>query len=497
MRILLDTNILIVREDDRIISKEIQQLFKILNEIRAEVIIHPASIKDVERDKNEQRRKVMLSKIEAYSVMDRPPNPMKDEGFMSAVKWSDGDKDQVDNTILHAVYKNAVDFLLTEDKGIHRKARKLDIDESVLLVDDALRLFDRYAHAGKVISPPALQREYVYNLDINDPIFGSLKKDYRKKKDYGKKTFEEWFEDISKEGRECWIHYTEGGSIGAVLIHKTENEPVEGIPPLPKSRRLKLCTMKVSYVGKKIGELLIKLSVDLCVKNNIREMYLTHYTEYGFKMVSRKEDGEGIFLKKLTKDDGRLGSMSPFEASKMFYPTFYDGAKVKKVIIPIQPQFHDLLFTDYGGRQSRLHEHQREFIVEGNTIKKAYLCHAPAKKLQPGVIVIFYRSRDHKRVTSVGVIESVRTGITNVEHILHVVGKRTVYSHKDIERIAKKPATIILFRHHFNLKKPLTEAELKASGVLKRAPQSVTEISHEGYEYIKQRGGIDERYTVH
>jgi len=75
------------------------------------------------------------------------------------------------------------------------------------------------------------------------------------------------------------VHYREDGSIGALLIYKTENEPIDSKPPLPKKKSLKLSTFIVTYVSHKIGELFIKLSIDFVVKNNISEIYLTHFTE--------------------------------------------------------------------------------------------------------------------------------------------------------------------------------------------------------------------------
>jgi hypothetical protein len=72
------------------------------------------------------------------------------------------------------------------------------------------------------------------------------------------------------------VYYREDDSIGALLIYKTENEPIDSKPPLPKKKRLKLSTFKVTHVGHKVGELFIKLSIDFAVKNNISEIYLTY-----------------------------------------------------------------------------------------------------------------------------------------------------------------------------------------------------------------------------
>lgn len=58
---------------------------------------------------------------------------------MNIVKEPSNEHDYVDNIILYSVYKNEVSFLLTEDKGIHKKAFNLGIDDRVLSIDDALK----------------------------------------------------------------------------------------------------------------------------------------------------------------------------------------------------------------------------------------------------------------------------------------------------------------------------------------------------------------------
>lgn len=121
MRILLDTNIFIYREDDELLSDNIQELSKILSQKNSEVLIHPSSLEDVKRDRDERRRHVMLSKIHAYPILDNPPDPNKNIGYINKVGIAVSVHDQIDNKILYSVYKDAVDFLITEDREIHKK----------------------------------------------------------------------------------------------------------------------------------------------------------------------------------------------------------------------------------------------------------------------------------------------------------------------------------------------------------------------------------------
>ncbi|HOI58310.1 MULTISPECIES: hypothetical protein [unclassified Methanoculleus] len=473
--------------------------------MRAELLIHPLSASELRRDSDLRRREVNLSKIEAYSHLERPPDPNNDASFRELVGPAKNSHDDVDNALLYAIYKNAVEFFITEDREIHKKAHKIGVGERVFLISEALYDFNRCLPSQEIIpTPPALVKDSMHNLDLRDPIFDSLRADYP--------GFDEWFIGKAQEGRECYAYRRTDGSIGAILIYKVESEPIPSTPPLAKKKRLKIATMKVEHVGYKIGELLLKVSIDIALKNGITEIYLTHFTqpkedrlvdlisEYGFhkasvlKRVNRMED---VYVKNLCARGHDVSALLPVTISQIYYPSFYDGDLVKKFVIPIQPEYHDLLFTDFSkGRQTKLYEHSGEFVVEGNTIRKAYLTHSRIKKIEPGDIILFYRSRDTKAVTSVGVVDDFFPDVSDTDEVIRIIGKRSVYSHTAIER-SNKPLTIILFRHHFHLPHSVTISELRRSNALSGAPQSITEIDNTKYTWVKLQGGINESYTVH
>ncbi|MEN4018224.1 MAG: hypothetical protein PQ975_06905 [Methanobacterium sp.] len=495
MRILIDTNIFIYRENHEVISDNLQKLLGVLNDSEQKIIIHPESINEIKRDQDEDRKNIISSKIKTYSVLINPSNPVKDNNFLDIVKKPSNEHDYVDNIILYSVYKNEVSFLLTEDKGIHKKAFNLGIEDRVLSIDDALKIF---SYRRDPSHPPPIKKEKVYNLDLEDTIFDSLKEEYDE--------FEEWWNKICRQGRDCFVYYEHDGSIGAALIYKVENEPIDAGEILPAKNRLKIATLKVSSVGNKIGELFIRLSVEYSIINGLKEIYLTHFSqpsdylvdlieEYGFINVGKNKRGEDIFVKELFPNKNKLEKFNSVEISKYFYPTFYDGEATKKFIVPIIPMYHDRLFIDKD-RQITLLECANELIAEGNTIKKAYLSHSQIKKMSPGDIVIFYHSRPNQRVTCLGVIEKVIADLNDPSEILEYVGKRTVYSKKEIDEFAQKPTTVILFTLSTYLPKPLKLNELIEQGILRAAPQSIQEITYEQYLLLKKESAIDERFTV-
>lgn len=502
MRVLLDTNIFISREADRVVSSDLASLLGIFNELRSELLIHPLSVTELKNDKDEKRREVNLSKIRAYSILDNPPNPASDAKYISSIGEPKSEHDRIDNEILFCIYRNAVDFLITEDREIHKKSQNLGIEDRVFLVSEALLFFNRQISPKEQIStPPALVHDYMYNLNIEDPIFQSLMADYP--------PFRTWFADKSREGRRCYVHRRSDGTIGALLIYKIEDAPIPSVPPLPRKKRLKIATLKVTYVGYKIGELLIKVSIDLALHHGIDEIYLTHYIEpkdhlveliqdFGFfqaAVLSGKRP-EPVFIKHLKLTDPWISLEKPVDVSRICYPSFYDGKSVEKFIIPIKPENHEKLFTDFRERrQSRLIEHMGEFVTEGNTIKKAYLTQSKIRKLKPGDIILFYRSHDLHAITSLGVVDQFYPDTPSGE-IMRIIGKRSVYSKDEIER-SNKNRSVILFRHHFHLKESIPLDTLKSAGILKGSPQTITEIDQNSYEWIKTNGGIDESFTVH
>ncbi len=503
MRILIDTNIFIGRENNSIVPPDLQELLTVLAKLRIPVLVHPKSIVEINKDSDLKRRKISLSKLRSYPQLESVPDPTFDIFFLERVGGSINTHDQIDNFMLYAVYVDAVNYLLTEDRGIHRKAARIGVEERVFSCSEALEYFRNYLPKEKIEHPPALKEEFVYNLRLEDPFFDSLRVEYPE--------FDEWFRKIKRQGRKCFVYYKKN-AISALLIYKDENEAVTCEPPLPASRRLKICTFKSEPSGNRLGELFIKLAVRYCVRNKINEMYLTHFSKeegdpldkllfrYGFVKSAKKDNGEDVYVKKLSPGQEELGEFTTFEVRRLFYPSFYDGESVKKFVVPIRAEYHERLFDDYRiySAQTSLSKYvgkQNEFIVEGNTISKAYLCHSPIKKIALGDVLLFYRSRERQKITSIGVVERVAR-LKDAQKIAEIVTNRTVYSLEEIEEMAKKPTLVILFRWHFYLPHPVKRKTLLGRGILKSAPQSITTISHKNYLKIKKVSRLNECYTI-
>jgi predicted nucleic acid-binding protein len=241
IRVLLDTNIFIYREDNRVIPEHLQELLRLMSALNIRVLVHPMLVDDIERDPNSDRMKISLSKLGAYTRLASPPRSDGDTMFVSKFGSFFKPNDKVDSELLYAVYKNAVHLLITEDAGIKKKASKLGLSERVLGILDAQALFSGMMPNESLDAPPLIEHCPVHNLDINDPFFGDIKQDYS--------DFTSWFINISREGRYCYVYFKSKNRIGALLIYKDETESFQSSPSLPLAHRLKLCTFKVEKTG--------------------------------------------------------------------------------------------------------------------------------------------------------------------------------------------------------------------------------------------------------
>ncbi|AAG39952.1 MULTISPECIES: PIN domain-containing protein [Methanothermobacter] len=482
MKILVDTNILIYREDQKVLGRDLQRLLKLINKRKGfEIVVHPLSIKELHKDKNEKRRKIVLSKIETYTIIRDPPRFEEDEEFCEKLGKDLNklkDNDYVDISLLYLLSKDHVDLLITEDQRLLGKAALFNLEDRLLSVKKALDILDFKPPK----TPPLIKQTKANMLNFEDKIFDGLRKEYP--------DFDDWLKKIKREGRDVLFYEKDDGSYGALLIYKEEEEPIPlDNDQLPLKRRLKLSTLIVTETGYKVGEFFIRWSLHYALKNNFEEVYLTHYTkeddylvklisEYGFEKVgSKKRYGnpqpEDVFLKSLITE-GKPVSTAEI---KKCYPKFYDGPDVKKFLVPIKGEYHDKLFIETYNRQTSLLE-TYSFLVEGNSIKKIYLSNSKIKKLAPGDILIFYKSRK-KTISCVGVVVDVKRDFDNLENLRNYVWKRAVfYEEEDLKNFVQGQAISFIFIGCFN--------EFPLSKVGEPYPQSIKQISHKTYLRIKE-----------
>ena len=137
-KVLIDTNVFIALEETgRVMDDMHADMLRLCRELHFDLYCHPAQIKDLERDRQIKRRAIQISRLKSYPKLELPPEPT---GFdLMELDWrQSNENDKIDNLLLFALKRNAVSYLITEDQGIHRKARRANLESRVFKVEDFL-----------------------------------------------------------------------------------------------------------------------------------------------------------------------------------------------------------------------------------------------------------------------------------------------------------------------------------------------------------------------
>ncbi|MBI2918758.1 MAG: GNAT family N-acetyltransferase [Chloroflexi bacterium] len=392
--------------------------------------------------------------------------------------------DRVDHVLLAAVRADTVDFLITEDRGLRRKATRLQLDNRVANIGEALEIV-RGLFDTKPRPPPAVTATRAHAIDTSDPILESLRNDYP--------DFDAWLQKCKREHRQTWLIPASAPYAAALAIVKKE-EPAEfGL----RGKVLKLCTLKVSeaHSGLRFGELLLKTVFEYAWQNKYDFIYLTVFENHG-GLITLLEDfgfqeqppktrlGELVLVKRITFGAADLAAHDPLQFNIRYGPHGLKLDGTAAFAVPIEPRYHKLLFPE-AEAQLQLMPGTHPF---GNSIRKAYLCHAATRQLSPGALLYFYRSEDVQGFSCVGVVEATLAS-RSPRKIARFVGKRTVYSFREIEGMCNHEVLAILFRQARILEPPIPLKDLQDNSVLLSPPRSIVRIPREGAAWLHARLG--------
>ncbi len=398
--------------------------------------------------------------------------------------------DIVDATLLDAIHRGAADFLVSEDRDLHERARRFspELGRRVLFVADAVQLLNITYEPVK--APVRHVEEVSANqIPIDDTFFDSLREGYP--------GFNKWWRDkCVRERRPCWIVDDDG--LAGIIVRKDENgSSTDAVNKVGKI--LKICTFKVrpEKRGVKLGELLLKKVFWFAQANDYDLVYITAYSNqaslidlleyYGFSHTATKADGELIFEKPFSKEklQPQTGK-SAFEVDRLNYPRFLGGPNIRTFGVPIREGYHDTLYPDLKNpRQLDIFERIGFGGPKqpGNTIRKVYLCRAPSRIGPPGSLLFFYKGRSvdapSQAITCVGIFEEVSSA-TSTKELMQMTGGRSVYSEADLNEWSatpERPVKVINYLLGAYINPPIMLPELESLGVFPgHPPQSIFEI---------------------
>ena len=259
-KLLIDTNVFIGLEDEREVAPEFATLQQLCAQHSVRVFIHERAADDIGRDRDAKRRAISLSKIRKFEQLKRvsqPPKADLEAKFGAMPKPND----EVDVALLHALDINAVDFLVTQDQGIHTRARRTSpaLGNRILTVSDAVAWL-RAAFESLQVRLPLGEELQAHSVPLTDEIFDSLREGYP--------GFDEWWRTkCVADHRTCWVVSIDG-KIAGLVVRKEETHAQAGTRH-PGPKILKVCTFKVKpqFRGEKLGELLLKQILWFAQKN--------------------------------------------------------------------------------------------------------------------------------------------------------------------------------------------------------------------------------------
>lgn len=495
MKILIDTNIIINLEDNKVLEESFINFMQLANQNDCQIYYHKDCEKDILRDKNLERQKITLSKVRKYTPFPNPAIPTED--FIKLV-GENKVNDKTDNKQLFQIYLKYTDLLVTEDIGIHKKARKIDCLNVLNIKDAVTFLKDQFLFI--IPKHPLLSHLSLRDItnELQNDFFDSLRENYH--------GFDDWFIKSAQKNRQCYV-FKSDFKIAAILIYKEETANDHRIPNL-FDNALKMCTFKVAETafGNKLGELFLSKMFAYCIEKRIKYLYLTVFEEhkhliemlvdFGFERTQFTNSNGKVELRFIKTLINSKNSTSKEFNTKENHPYYTDGTEVEKYIIPIQDKYYRTLFKDGAYRQEPLFDNSANEI-QGNTITKAYICSSPRKNMQKGAILLFYASAKHKIIEPLGILESIQR-VSDFKELKLFVNKRTVFTDTDLESMIKDKGelTVLLFRHVYYLRRPISFKWINDLKSFSNNFTTITSLKEEDYQFLKEKKYFDERYII-
>lgn len=455
MKALLDTNIIIHREAiTPAVHQDVGILFRWLDRLKYEKCIHPLTVAEIQKHKDPKVVQAMAIKLGSYVEL-KTVAAMAQEVKLIADELDTTANDAGDSELLNEVYVGRVDVLITGDKKIHTKAKRLGIELRVLTIERFLEqaitehpdLIDY-----KVLS---VRKQLFGEVNLQDPFFDSFRADYTSP------PFDKWFQ---KRSNDPAYVYKKEDSVRGFLFLKTEDKDEnysDIIPPFAPAKRLKIGTLKVIADGLRMGERFLKVAFDNAREAKVDEIYVTIFERseeqlrlvdllmlWGFIRHGSKATGEAVFVRSMKADADRAHP-------KLTYPKVAKSARV--FVVPIKPEYHTELFPDSVLRTEKPDDFM-DAEPHRNAISKAYVSHSPQRDLVSGDILVFYRTGGiHKGVVStIGVVEDIVNPVPDFETLKKLCRKKSALEVNELkeywERFGGYRPYVINFLYAYSLK---------------------------------------------
>lgn len=501
MRVLLDTNVLIHREAASVVRHEIGNVFFWLDKLKHDKCVHPVSLAEINKHRDEKVRRAFAAKLQSYQVLKSTAPPTAGAQQLAATDRTENDRN--DTIIVNEVASGRVDILLSEDRGIHAKAAALGIADRVFTLDAFLEKVTAENPELVDYKVLAVRKTVFGNVNVADDFFNSFRQDYP--------GFDSWF--ARKADEPAYVCY-EGNDPVAFLylkIEGTEENYSDIVPPLRPLRRLKIGTFKVDMNGFKLGERFLKIVFDNALRQKVDEIYVTIFanTMDQQRLIKLLEDFGFVHYGKKPGPIGEervlVRDMRPAFNSEQPALTFPFVSRSRGIyIVPIRPEYHTSLLPDSILRT----ESAADFVEQEphrNAIRKVYISRSFNRNLRPGDAIVFYRTGGYYEsvVTTVGIVEAVHLNIRDEAHFISLCRKRSVFTDKELidwwNYNPKNRPFIVEFLYAQSFKKRPNMKELIDHGIIRdvrSAPRGFEPITADHFRTILYLSQTDTRAFI-
>jgi hypothetical protein len=505
MKVLLDTNILIHREARTVVRSDIGTLFRWIDQLHYEKCIHPGSLAEIKKHADADVVRTFEIKLGSYAVLK---TTAPDTSEIQKIRASDQTpNDVIDTSLVAELAAKRVDAIITEDRGIHRKAAKLGLVNSVFTIDAFLEKVTAENPALADYKVLSVRQMLLGNINLKDPFFDSFREDYP--------GFDTWFN--RKADEIAYVCTAENGGIVAFLYVKREgaSENYSDVSPkLSPASRLKIGTFKVISNGYKLGERFLKIVFDNALKFRVEEIYVTIFThrseqarliglleDWGFTRHGQKESSAGTEEVYVRNFRPHYDSEDP----RKCYP--YISASARKFIVPIYPEYHTELLPDSILRTENAAAYE-DNKPNRNAISKVYVSRALERNLRRGDVLVFYRTAAEGQsgyytsvATTIGIVITVIQGIRIFDDFLKACRKRSVFTDEELRRHWDyKPHNrpfVVNFLYVYSLpKRPNRKALLEAGVIPAAPPRGFEQLSEPAFRKLLEISDADDRIIV-
>ena len=500
MKALLDTNIIIHRETDKVVEQDIGILFRWLDRAHYIKCIHPITISEIQKYHDIEVVKSFMSKLESYEQINIPA-PIQEEVKKVSKDFDVNENDINDTSLLNEVFVGRIDILISQDKKIHKKAAKLNISDKVFKIDSFLeKIFSEHPDLVnyKVLN---VQKKHFGHIDLEDNFFDSFKEDYP--------GFQNWF--LKKSDDLAYVTSNiANNKILSFLYLKVEDESENYFdinPTFQPKKRLKIGTFKVISNGLRLGERFMKIVFDNALANKVEEIYVTVFDhrdeqkrlidlleEWGFNLWGQKGN-EKVYLRKF---------IPKFELNRLSENYPYISSQQNCFIVPIYEAYHtELLPNSILNTESPL-----EFVEDfphRNSITKVYVSGAIHPHPAKGDILIFYRTGGYYKsvISTIGLVQEVIYDIRTEEEFINHCRKGSVFPENELKAKWNYKKNIrpfvVRFLYVYSFPQRINMKSLIDLGVLNGvddAPRGFKPITNEQFKIILKETKSNESFII-